>query len=158
MILTVATIRPGSTIANSGKRRHRDCRVDPIEPVDLGTVDDQKAGRLGVEVRAPGEGSFDAHMIAGDRMGKPAGRFVLVDIVRVEPRRDDLAEARGAQFFDLAASEHGALADRSALEAAIEWARIAPSAAATGTGPNFTRPPARLPCRGCAAPRSLRRG
>ena len=98
MILTVAAMSPAATGAKRRQRRHGDRLVDAVDRGDRVA----RRRRRGPASRAnrltrPVNGGSQAQMGAGETLGQAPRRFVLADVAGLEPRRDDVLDARRAQ-------------------------------------------------------------
>ncbi len=92
------------------KRRKRDVLVDLVEAADAVAIDDDDTRAVREQVGAAGEGPIDLHAGAGHRRGEHGGGGVFRDVVRLEPRHRDRADAGRAQRGDLGVADHRALA------------------------------------------------
>ena len=93
MIFTVATMRPASTGANSGKRRDGQAGIEAVQRVDRRAVDDEEPGAFRVEIAAAGARLVEADILAAKRLGDAPRRLVLMHVAGLEPRRHHLADA-----------------------------------------------------------------
>ena len=156
MILTVADHPPGLDDGEFGKGRDRDRRIDAVQAIDRAAVDDENAGRLGIEVGAAGERRLDAHALAGDGTA-PGARPP-----RPRARRRRRAARRPPRATPAAASVDDDRRDRASCPCWIDAAGVA-DRMGEDRAFGLRRPePARTSRRrlvprqrrGCAAPRS----
>ena len=111
MIFTVAIMRPRLDRREFGKRRDGQAGIETVQRIDPRAVDDEQSGALGVEIAAAGAGLVEADILSAKRLGDAPCRFVLVDIARLKPRRDNLANTLFAKTRDERGVEPRALLD-----------------------------------------------
>ena len=138
MIFTVATMRPGFDRREFRQRRDGQARIEPVQRIDRARGRRRRARpppHRGCSGRCrPRRGGYSSPL---QHVRDAPRRLVLVHIAGFEPRRDDFARRRRrASRATCSAREARALLDHAGA-CRTECAAMAPSASASGTGPNF---------------------
>ena len=94
-------------------------------------------------------------MGAGETLGQTPRRLVLADVARLEPRGDDLLDARRAQRAPARGGDDLPFLERQRVETQPHARESRFRASPTGIAPNFTTPLLRrfAAAASCAAPR-----
>ena len=93
--------------------RNRQSLVEAVETAQVGRVDLDDPGRIGIEVGAASERLGDMHRCALQRCRHARGRRILADVVRFEHRRRHALDAGGGEPRDLVGAEDAPLLDRT---------------------------------------------
>lgn len=123
-----------------GKAGERDRRIYTVQPIDDGAIGNEKAGSGSIDVDPAGRGPREPQVIRSDRRSYARRGFVLRQVVRLEPRDNDLRDIRFGKRRDIVGAQAIPF-DSFIVPIFTEWPRRAPSASASGTGPNLTWPP-----------------
>ncbi len=99
----------GEDLLERRERRDGDAFVDRVDAVDLRRIDDQHAAAFGDEIAAPRKCAVDAKICAHEAARDGERRIVLGDVASLDPRDDDLGDARRIERGDVTGVEALAL-------------------------------------------------
>ena len=117
MILTVATIWRGSTIAKGGKVPSVTASSTRLSRSSRSRSNTKRPRASANRLARPVKAGDAVTLAPGDGGGDPVGRRVLAQIARIEPRRDDMAHPGRDQRLDIGRAQDPAFLERGRAEA-----------------------------------------
>ncbi|MHC2489292.1 hypothetical protein ACVII0_003084 [Sinorhizobium meliloti] len=88
-----------------GKAGERDRRIYTVQPIDDGAIGNEKAGSGSIDVDPAGRGPREPQVIRSDRRSYARRGFVLRQVVRLEPRDNDLRDIRFGKRRDIVGAQ-----------------------------------------------------